>query len=96
MGSDPKMKPLRVCLQAGECCSAACWAVLQGQHIKTQPRISESPCWGWPGLSPWGMKGFLSWVMCGVHSSVPFSPLKMPSFVFTKSRGATVHPVAVV
>lgn len=62
MGSDPKMKPLRVCLQAGRCCSAACWAVLQGQHIKTQPRISESPCWGWLGLSPQGMKWFLSWL----------------------------------
>lgn len=34
--------------------------------------------------------------MCGVHSSVPFSPFKMPTFVFTKSLGATVHPVAVV
>lgn len=87
LGSDPKMKPLRVCLQAGGCCSAACWAVLQGQHIKTQPRIS---------VSVLGMRWFLSWVMCGVHSSVPFSPFKMPTFVFTKSLGATVHPVAVV
>lgn len=34
--------------------------------------------------------------MCGVHISVPFSPVKMPSLVFTKSLGATVHPVAVV
>lgn len=41
-GSDPKLKPLRVCLQAGECCFAACWAVLQGQHIKTHPRVSDS------------------------------------------------------
>lgn len=96
MGSDPKMKPLRVCLQASECCFAACWAVLQDQHIKTHPRISDSPCWGWPGPFPQGMKWSLSWVMCDVHYSVPFSPFKMPTFVFTKSPGATVHPVAVV
>lgn len=47
-------------------------------------------------LSMLGMKGFLSWVMCGVHSSVPFSPFKMPTFVFTNSLGATARPVAVV
>lgn len=92
MGSDPKMKPLRVCLQAGEWCFAACWAVLQDQHIKTHPRISDSPCCE----ENVGMKWFLSWVMCGVHNSVPFSPFKMPTSVFTKSLGATVPPVAVV
>lgn len=93
MGSDPKMKPLRVCLQASECCFAACWAVLQGQHIRTHPIISHSPCWGWPGPSPQRMKWSLSWVMCNVHNSVLFSPFKMPTSVFTKSLGATVHPV---
>lgn len=34
--------------------------------------------------------------LCCVHNSVPFSPFKMPTFIFTKSLGATVRPVAVV
>lgn len=46
---------------------------------------SQTLCWGWPGSSPQGLKWFLSWVMCGVHNSVPFSPFKMPTFMLPKS-----------
>lgn len=75
------------------CCLLGCPAGSAHQNTAQNLRVSVL---GTAWAVPTGDEVIFELVMCGVHSSVPFSPFKMPSFVFTWSLGATVRPVAVV